>query len=57
MPTKSKNVKYTGIPSENGTFSTFYTLKNRKTIAFKDLRISVQRGMLILCSKKWQKMI
>jgi hypothetical protein len=32
----AKQVKYTGIPTENGTFTTFYKLKGRKTIAFKD---------------------
>ena len=28
--------KYIGLPSSDGTFTTFYKLKNRKTIAFKD---------------------
>jgi hypothetical protein len=28
--------KYIGLPSSDGTFTTFYKLKQRKTIAFKD---------------------
>lgn len=28
--------KYIGMPMESGTFTTFYRLKNRKTIGFKD---------------------
>jgi len=31
-----KKTKYVGLPSDDGSFTTFYKLKNRKTIAFKD---------------------
>jgi len=37
MMIKAKvKTKYVGMPMENGTFTTFYRLKNRKTIGFKD---------------------
>jgi hypothetical protein len=37
MMIKAKHkTKYIGLPSSDGTFSTFYKLKQRKTIAFKD---------------------
>lgn len=40
MKTKTKrysnNTKYVGIPCGDGSFTTFYKLKGRKTIGFKD---------------------
>jgi hypothetical protein len=37
MMIKAKvKTKYVGLPSSDGSFTTFYKLKNRKTIAFKD---------------------